>query len=138
MEAACGVVRYFKGCGVAPFEGMVNRGTWPELPTTSCVRSLPLLSLNAHSLQPRATSISSSSTASLHSSITASSITDFLLLLQLSKGHRLQITVISQTHRWRLITANAAASAAGRERSRCRVFLRICKQKETTVYRAIY
>lgn len=26
FEAACGVVKHFKRCGVAPFEGMVNRG----------------------------------------------------------------------------------------------------------------
>lgn len=46
------MVRYFKGCGVAPFEGMVNRGAWPELPTTSCVRSLPLTPHTAFSQEP--------------------------------------------------------------------------------------
>lgn len=56
MEAACGVVRHFKDSSVAPFESMVNRGTRPALSTTSCVRSLPLLSLSACRSQPSARS----------------------------------------------------------------------------------
>lgn len=45
FEAACGVVKHFKGSCVTPFESMVNRGIPPERP--ACVRSLPLFSADS-------------------------------------------------------------------------------------------
>lgn len=159
FEAACGVVRHFKGSCVAPFEGIVNRGTQRALRKTS------LREVTSSFLGPilqRSTSTEPSSqkmrpsvciSVPVHlSSIRLFSrnfLTGFIcshlyLSLHLSLSfcccfNRLRVScyLASQSTASYHGQCSLLALQPGRDQSAW-VVLCICKQKETTVYSPIY
>ena len=148
FEAACGVVRHFKGSCVAPFEGMVNRGIQRALRKTS-LREVTSSFLGwSCSDAPRLSLPARNRSVCLHLRPCPSFATNFLtgfIYIFPSISNRLPIVVSTVSGSLRLLSRRPIDGflslpmqlQPGRDQGAW-VFLRICKQKETTVYSPIY
>lgn len=130
FEAACGVVRHFKRCGVAPFEGMVNRGVRRALAHTG-LREVTSPFFSPH---PPAVHLDWAFQTQMRPSVCVLRLSGFIgrhlyLASDLPPPSPIVVlTVSGATRAWDhgylagqfLIAADAArCTAASRERSRC-------------------